>query len=158
MVLSAGIANRRAMAIWRWKLKSIWALLALGALIAGCASSAPKDEGTAEATGRSGNRASGEEPPAKAVFASIQPILQQKCVGCHGGEKPAEGIDLRTHESVMKGGEHGATVKAGDAKASALVMVLRGEGGMKKMPLNQPPLSDEEIAAIEKWVNDGANP
>lgn len=140
-------------------MKSIWALLALATLIAGCASSAPKDEVSTGTTGGEGNEAAnkGTEPPAAATFASIQPILQQKCAGCHG-EKPAEGIDLRTHESVMKGGEHGVIVKAGDAKGSALVMVLRGEGGMKKMPLNQPPLSDEEIAAIEKWVSDGANP
>lgn len=144
------------MAIWRWELKSIWALLALGALIAGCASSG-NGETASGSTGGNETSNKGADAPAKAAFASIQPILQKNCVGCHG-EKPAEGIDLRTYDALMKGGEHGAVVKAGDAKSSGLVMALRGEGGMKKMPLNQPSLSAEDIAAIEKWVNDGANP
>lgn len=140
-------------------MKSIWTTLAIAVFIAGCASSASKEEASAETAGGGGAESASKEAetPAAATFASIQPILQQKCAGCHG-EKPAEKIDLRTHEAVMKGGEHGAIVKPGDAKGSAIVMVLRGEGGMKKMPLNQPPLSDAEIAAIEKWVNEGANP
>lgn len=89
------------------------------------------------------------------TFASIQPILDKNCVGCHG-ENGKDGIDLRTYESVMKGGEHGAIVVAKDASGSTLVQALHGMNGVKQMPMKAPPLSASDIRKIEDWIAGGA--
>jgi mono/diheme cytochrome c family protein len=89
------------------------------------------------------------------TFASIEPVIKDNCVKCHG-EKPAGGIDLRTHESVMKGGEDGPIVKAGDPENSVLVQALRGTHGKKMMPLKAKPLAEDIIQKVEAWIKGGA--
>src|SRR5215207_2092130 len=45
---------------------------------------------------------------AKEFFAQkVQPLLQQKCLGCHGEDKDGiEGeLDMSTREGLLKGGE-----------------------------------------------------
>lgn len=97
--------------------------------------------------------------PAKetaSAFTPVSDILTKSCVGCHNSTKPADGIDLSSYESVMKGGEHGAIVVAGDPSKSIIAMSLKGEGGIKKMPLKGDPLTDAQIKAVEDWIKDGA--
>ena len=89
------------------------------------------------------------------TFSSVQGILTKNCVSCHG-ENGKEGIDLRTYDSVMKGGEHGPIVVAGDASGSALVQSLHGMNGKKQMPMNAKPLSADDSRKIEDWIAAGA--
>ncbi|HZH98285.1 MAG TPA: c-type cytochrome domain-containing protein [Fimbriimonadaceae bacterium] len=90
------------------------------------------------------------------AFADIQPILKEKCVGCHGTDSPKEGISLVSHESIMKGGEHGPIITAGDPENSLLIHALRGSHGRKQMPPKMDPLPEEQIAKIEAWIKGGA--
>jgi len=97
---------------------------------------------------------SGTTASAAPTFASIQPVINQRCVACHG-EKGKGGLDARTYESLMKGGEDGPVVKPGDAANSLLVQIIK-PGHPKRMPFKQAPLSDAEFKAVEDWVNAGA--
>lgn len=89
-----------------------------------------------------------------AAFAPAADVFTKNCVGCHG-DRPREGIDLRSYDSVMKGGEEGPIVKAGDAKGSVLVQALHGTDGKKQMP-PRGPLPEEDIKKIEDWIQAGA--
>src|SRR5512145_1316732 len=52
-------------------------------------------------------------------FASdILPIFESRCIGCHGGERTQEGLDLKTHASLMTGSSNGPVVTPGDAANS----------------------------------------
>lgn len=84
----------------------------------------------------------------------ILPMLTQRCAiaGCHVENGP-HGIDLRSYESLRQGGERGAVVIAGDARASELVEEIT-EGKMP--PEGNPPLSPPQIQLIIDWVNGGA--
>ena len=93
---------------------------------------------------------------ATVTFASLQPTIQEKCVGCHGDAKPAEGLSLTSYASLMKGGEHGPVVVPGDPDKSRLVHALRGMHGMTRMPAKADPLAEETIALVETWVREGA--
>lgn len=46
-------------------------------------------------------------------------------------------------------------------KNSNLVRILRGEdvdtGPMPRMPMDRDPISDEDIAYIERWIDEGCN-
>ena len=101
-----------------------------------------------------------EEPPAGATlvapvaFAQVQPILAKNCAGCHGAQ-PKEGYDLRTYESVMKGGRKGPLVTPSNAAGSLLMQVLKGEGGHPKMPPSGP-LTEGDVKLIQDWIVTGA--
>jgi uncharacterized membrane protein len=88
-------------------------------------------------------------------FIDVQPILDAKCVGCHGDNDPKEGLALNTHAAVMQGGEHGAVVVPGDPKGSKLVQFIDGSK-TPRMPFKQDPLSQEEIDKIAMWIEQGA--
>src|SRR5262249_7539959 len=84
----------------------------------------------------------------------IAPTLAAKCRTCHG-EDAAAGLDLRSRESALKGGERGAAIIPGDAEKSLLYLALLGRDGFKRMPPGSP-LADDLIAAFKQWIDAGA--
>lgn len=89
------------------------------------------------------------------AFAEIKPILDARCIGCHGTQEPKDGVNLTSYTSVMKGGEKGPIVVAGKPEESELVEIIDGSHE-PRMPFKQDPLTDEEIAKISDWVAQGA--
>jgi len=95
------------------------------------------------------------------AFADVQPILQARCVECHGplkqkGELRLDAFDTRWFEP----GEFGTVVVAGRAAESELVRRMRlpldDEDHMP--PAKKPQHSVEELAALERWIDSGARP
>lgn len=84
--------------------------------------------------------------------ASIQPIWDSNCSGCHGS---SGGLNLSSYAQLMSGGNNGAVVVAGDGANSRIVQRLRGIGG-SRMPLNGAALPDATIEMVETWINQGA--
>ena len=66
--------------------------------------------------------------PSPSFNADILPILTSRCAfaGCHVAGGP-DGIDLRTYDTAIAGGEDDDTVIAGDARESELVAANRVE-------------------------------
>src|SRR5688500_11900889 len=59
---------------------------------------------------------------------------------------------------LAKGGENGAAFAPGKAKESILIQALKGtHDSISQMPYKKPALSDEQIALIEKWIDEGAS-
>jgi mono/diheme cytochrome c family protein len=103
-----------------------------------------------------------EEAEARAAKLAVEakrfdehaaPIFQARCTGCHGGEKPAAGLDLRTLAAAVKGSASGPVVVEGAADKSILIRRIVN----KTMPPKGAgePLDDAQIAALTAWV-DGA--
>ena len=81
---------------------------------------------------------------------SLLPILTERCAlsGCHVAEGP-HGLDFRTYESFIAGGEHGPVFIPGNAEESGVVEeIVSG-----RMPPGGPPLSDAEIQLFRDWIN-----
>jgi len=51
----------------------------------------------------------------------IRPLFEASCFHCHGGQQQKGSLRLDRLESVLKGGEDGKVVAAGDSKHSLLV-------------------------------------
>lgn len=85
----------------------------------------------------------------------VKPILQSKCIGCHGTKSPAGELDLSTVKGMKKGGSSGKLFKAGKGTASLLVKRLKGQGG-SAMPMGSGPLRKSEIELISRWIDEGA--
>jgi hypothetical protein len=82
----------------------------------------------------------------------ILPLLDSRCVNCHGGEKTSKGLSLKTYETLMAGSENGPVVTPGDAANSPMAeLVANG-----KMPKRGPKLTPDQVQLIVDWINQGA--
>ena len=96
-----------------------------------------------------------ESAPAGATvsFANdIQPILQSRCINCHGGDRTEEDLSLKTHADIMAGSKNGAVVTPGDATNSLLAEMVANQ----KMPKRGPKLTPPQVQLIVDWIHQGA--
>lgn len=82
----------------------------------------------------------------------VLPILQSRCVSCHGSTRSSGGLRLDSYTAVMAGARSGAVVEAGNAASSLLVDVV----STGRMPPSGQGLSAEEIQIIIDWIDAGA--
>ncbi len=85
----------------------------------------------------------------------VRPLLAEHCVGCHGPEKQKGGLRLDSKAGWQTGGDAGPAVVPGNPDASLLLKAVRGAAGVERMP-PKGKLPDAAIAALTKWVKDGA--
>lgn len=108
-------------------------------------------EATASATEEPAT-AESEAPPAVSYVNDVNPIIEAKCIKCHGIESRKEGLDMLTYDNLMKGSRNGAVVAPGDANNSLFVqLIVEGE-----MPNRGAKVTPEELQLIIDWVNQGA--
>ena len=90
----------------------------------------------------------------------VFPILELRCLECHqpgGAGYEKSGLDLRTHEGLMKGTKYGPMVTPGSALESNLLAVIdRRTSPEIWMPHERKQLSKCERQAIRFWVMQGA--
>jgi WD40 repeat protein len=84
----------------------------------------------------------------------IAPIFRRSCNGCHRPGKSKGGLELTSFATVIKGGKHGQILKPGDPQDSELVEQIIGDE--PEMPKEGDPLTPEEVAAIQRWIAEGA--
>ena len=73
--------------------------------------------------------------------AEIRPLLQERCVECHGPKKAKADLRLDARSHAFKGGESGPAIVAGDPAKSALVERVTSADEDKKMPPKGDPLT-----------------
>ncbi|MCA9105252.1 MAG: DUF1553 domain-containing protein [Planctomycetales bacterium] len=85
----------------------------------------------------------------------VAPIFARRCLSCHDSTERKGGLSLED-ASALNGGDSGALVEPGDASASLLVEYVTPFNGVASMPEDSDPLSADEVAAIERWIEAGA--
>ena len=95
----------------------------------------------------------------KVDFAkSIQPILEKRCIECHGDKKQKAELRLDSKDAALKGSEDGKVIIVGKPDESALIKrISLPEGHDDIMPPKGDPLTKEQINLIKKWITEGAN-
>ncbi|HAY82674.1 MAG TPA: hypothetical protein DCY79_22935 [Planctomycetaceae bacterium] len=84
----------------------------------------------------------------------IRPILADHCFHCHGPDSASRKAELRLdEEAAMR-----EVVEAGDAAASELIARITHTDREQRMPPAdaEQPLSQDEIALLTRWVEQGA--
>ena len=84
----------------------------------------------------------------------VRPILARRCFACHAGEMQMGELDLRTPESIVKGGSKGPAVTAGSPDASVLYRRIVDQS----MPLGEEKVSADEALVIRRWIENGLAP
>ena len=89
--------------------------------------------------------------------ADVAPVLLEQCAGCHDAMQPEANLSMVTLERLLRGGRGGSPVVSGKGAESLLIKKLKGAGiEGQRMPLGKPPLADDVIALIQKWIDQGA--
>ncbi|HUG93957.1 MAG TPA: c-type cytochrome domain-containing protein [Planctomycetaceae bacterium] len=83
---------------------------------------------------------------------SVAPIFARRCLACHNARTAKGRYNMETFAAIVKGGESGEAVVAGDSDGSNLFGMVEAEA----MPKDADPLSTDELAAIQKWIVTGA--
>jgi hypothetical protein len=90
---------------------------------------------------------------------AIAPILEQKCVSCHGTEKIKGNLQLNTPELIIKGGKNGNLLTGiNNQEALLLQRIHLPNTDEKHMPPDgKLQLTLEELNLLSKWVKAGGD-
>jgi hypothetical protein len=80
--------------------------------------------------------------------------LKSKCQACHNQRSRTSGLALDSRQGALTGGNRGPAIKSGDAAGSLLVNAIEQKGDLKMPPGGR--LSDDQVAAIRQWIDQGA--
>ncbi len=87
----------------------------------------------------------------------IRPILSDKCFHCHGFDPKTRSADLRLDE--RQAAIDGGAIVPGNADASELIVRVLSHDPEEVMPPPKsklPRISDQDIATLKRWINEGA--
>lgn len=94
---------------------------------------------------------------AKQFHAEVLPILREQCFRCHG-DKENGGLRLHSREAALKAGDSETpAIVPGQADASEIIRRIKQENPDERMPPGANPLSPQQIATLEAWINAGAS-
>src|SRR5687768_2506048 len=84
----------------------------------------------------------------------VRPLLAKNCMACHTASKMG-GLEMRSRETLLTGGNSGPAVVPGEPDASLLLKVVRHQHERIKMPPSGR-LQPEDVETLAAWVRDGA--
>ena len=89
----------------------------------------------------------------------VQPMLKQKCWACHNAEKQKGKLRMDSPDFLLKGGENGPILQAGDpAKSEMIKRLLLEESDEHHMPpKGKTGMTEDEIAILHWWIQGGAD-
>ncbi|MGB6151943.1 MAG: c-type cytochrome domain-containing protein [Pricia sp.] len=86
-------------------------------------------------------------------------ILDDKCVACHNTNKQKGELLMTSYDQLLKGGEHGPILVAGNPEESEMIkrVHLPMDDKEHMPPEGKTPLEESEIAILEEWIRLGAS-
>ncbi|RZK72134.1 MAG: DUF1549 domain-containing protein, partial [Pedobacter sp.] len=89
--------------------------------------------------------------------SQVKPILNKKCISCHGGVKQQGGFSvLFREEAVAKTQSGKPAIIPGNAADSEFIKRLKSNDPEERMPYKHPALEQQEINILSDWINQGA--
>lgn len=89
----------------------------------------------------------------------VKPILESRCVGCHGSSKQKGKLRLDEPQHILKGGKDGVILVAGKVDESEMIdrmlLPLNDEDHMP--PKEKKQLTEQEITVLKTWIASGAD-
>ncbi len=87
----------------------------------------------------------------------VKPLLNRKCIVCHGGVKRLGEFSLLFRQDALEKNKSGkAAIIPHDPDGSEMMKRLTADNPEERMPYKQPPLSKNEIDMLSQWIKEGA--
>jgi hypothetical protein len=100
-------------------------------------------------------RALADDAADRHFLDKVKPLLDSRCVSCHGPDKVKGALRLDSRAAVLKGGDNGPGIVPGKPSSSLLLQAVMHA----KPDLEMPPkekLTTNDIAVLRRWIEDGA--
>jgi len=98
----------------------------------------------------------GRAQPAVDFERDIRPILAERCWKCHGAQRAAGGLRLDERKFAQRGGGSGMNLLELATDKNELLRRVRSTNDEERMPPKGPPLTQEQIDMLERWIAQGA--
>ena len=89
------------------------------------------------------------------AYKDVAAIFADNCYGCHASSVKMGTFALDSYGALMKGGHTGPVIVPGKSAGSRLFQLVSGKA-TPAMPLNGRPLTAEQLATIQQWIDGGA--
>lgn len=87
----------------------------------------------------------------------VKPILNKRCISCHGGVKQNSGFSLITRDLALGVNDSGkAAIVPGSPSQSEMIQRILTDDPEDRMPFEEPPLPKGEIKILKQWIKEGA--
>ena len=86
----------------------------------------------------------------------IKPLLQKRCLTCHGSLRQEAGLRLDTAAAARTGSENGAVLNRETPAASLLLQRVTSRDPDERMPPEGDPLDKKQIELLRTWISAGA--
>src|SRR5438128_1794668 len=87
----------------------------------------------------------------------VKPIINSKCIICHGGVRAKGGFSLLFREDALAKTASGKfAIIPGDPENSELIRRINYKDPEERMPYKHDPLNQEEISIFTNWIRQGA--
>jgi hypothetical protein len=96
-----------------------------------------------------------ETPAERHFIDKVKPLLDSRCVSCHGPDKIKGALRLDSRAATLKGGDNGPAVVPSKPNDSLLLHAVMHA----KKDLEMPPkekLTTNDIAVLRRWIEEGA--
>lgn len=97
--------------------------------------------------------AAAPQNPDEFWYARVEPALDKSCLKCHAGVRQYGGLDLRSLETTLRGGDHGPALIPGKPNESRLLQYVLPGSNPHMPPDQKKQLSPEAIAALRTWIS-----
>lgn len=90
-------------------------------------------------------------------MAQVKPILNKRCISCHGGVKQNADFSVLFRKEALDTTESGKlAIIPGDPDHSEMIRRINLKDPEERMPYKEEPLSREEIGILTQWIKEGA--
>jgi cytochrome c553 len=105
--------------------------------------------------------ARGQTDPSEAAIdffeKKVRPILVNHCSNCHSAETNAKGgLRVDDRNGLLTGGNGGPAVVPGEPARSQMLARVKHKDPKKRMPQEDRPLTEAEVADLTTWIREGA--
>jgi len=84
----------------------------------------------------------------------VWPLLDSRCISCHGPDKVKGGLRLDSREATLRGGDSGPALVPGKPADSLLLQAVLHARKDLEMPPKEK-LTPQDIAVLERWISEG---
>ena len=96
-----------------------------------------------------------DNAPERHFLDRVKPLLDSRCISCHGTEKQKGGLRLDSRAAMIKGGESGPAIVPGKPAESLLLKAVMHTKPELEMPPKEK-LTTNDVAVFERWIREGA--
>jgi mono/diheme cytochrome c family protein len=98
-------------------------------------------------------------PPAPRLVQfkqDVQPVLETRCMHCHGRGRDKGGLQMDNRELLLRGGDSGPAIIPGKSDESLLIQLVASTDPVTVMPRKGKPLTPAQIGVLRAWIDQGA--